>query len=124
MIINKIDLNLIHNKSYSRLDPVPDKDFFSEYYSFNALESLKFKQPSIRKRDLEHYDLTKKLFSKSEKTKKNIKFTYIYYFTIYFFSNLFFEKKYCESWKKSKISDDKNSDVIRAFGDLKLNYNF
>ena len=65
-------LNLIHNETYSKVDPMPDEDFFSEYYSSNVEEDFKLKQLPIRKRDLEHYDLTKKLFSKFEKTKINI----------------------------------------------------
>lgn len=215
-------LNLIHNETYSKVDPMPDEDFFSEYYSSNVEEDFKLKQLPIRKRDLEHYDLTKKLFSKFEKTKinilnfgsghagfsilcgindhkvtnldyfinqdilnyenivnitdikkinekfdliyashslehvrsikktfeefsnishkntkfffevpncfnqkkKKIKSTHTYYFTRNFFISLFPENKYCETWKKSKISDDYNGDVIRVFGDLKLNYDF
>ena len=56
--------------------------------------------------------------------KKKIKSTHTYYFTRNFFISLFPENKYCETWKKSKISDDYNGDVIRVFGDLKLNYDF
>ena len=62
-------LNLVHNETYCRVDPMPDEVFFSEYYSSNVEEDFKLKQLPIRKRDLEHYDLTKKLFSEFEKTK-------------------------------------------------------
>lgn len=65
-------LNLVHNETYCRVDPMPDEVFFSEYYSSNVEEDFKLKQLPIRKRDLEHYDLTKKLFSEFEKTKINI----------------------------------------------------
>ena len=65
-------LNLIHNDTYCRVDPMPNEDFFLEYYSSNVEEDFKLKQLPIRKRDLEHYDLTKKLFSEFEKTKINI----------------------------------------------------
>ncbi len=215
-------LNLVHNETYCRVDPMPDEVFFSEYYSSNVEEDFKLKQLPIRKRDLEHYDLTKKLFSEFEKTKinilnfgsghagfsilcslnnhkvtnldyfinqdilnykniknitdikminekfdliyashslehvscikktfekfgnishentkfffevpncfietkKKIKSTHTYYFTRNFFNNLFPQNKYCEAWKKSKKSDDENGDVIRVFGDFKLNYDF
>jgi len=215
-------LNLKHNETYSRVDPIPNENFFSEYYSSNVEEDFKLKQLPIRKRDLEHYSLTKKLFSEFEKTKinilnfgsghagfsilcginnhkvtnldyfinqdilnyenienvtdikmlnekfdliyashslehvrsikktfeelnkishentkfffevpncfvekkKKIKSTHTYYFTRNFFNNLFPENKYCETWKKSKESDDENGDVIRVFGDHKLNYDF
>ena len=215
-------LNLIHNETYCRVDPMPDEDFFAEYYSSNVGEDFKLKQLPIRKRDLEHYDLTKKLFNQFDKTKinilnfgsghsgfsilcgmndhkvtnldyfinqdilnyknivnikdikmvnekfdliyashslehvrsikktfeefskishkdtkflfevpncftqtkKKIKASHTYYFTRNFFNNLFPENKYCETLKNSKISDDNNGDVIRVFGDLKLNYDF
>lgn len=215
-------LNLIHYETYSRVDPMPNEDFFLEYYSSNIEEDFKLKQLPIRKRDLEHYDLIKKLFSEFEKTKinilnfgsghagfsilcglnnhkvtnldyfinqdilnyknmenitdikmlnekfdliyashslehvrsikktfeelskishkntkffievpncfietrKKIKSMHTYYFTRNFFNNLLPENEYCETWKESKKSDDDNGDVIRVFGNLKLNNDF
>ena len=65
-------LNLIHNDTYCRVDPIPSENFFSEYYSSNVWEDFKLKQLPIRKRDLEHYDLIKKLYDEFKKSKINI----------------------------------------------------
>lgn len=65
-------LNLVRNETFCRVDPMPSENFFSEYYSSNVWDDFKLKQLPIRKRDLEHYDLTKKLYDEFNKSKINI----------------------------------------------------